>query len=502
MQDSYTAQTIYDVEALFHAEGAPLMKRAVQGLVEVITAHIPSQQEITVFAGRGHNGADGLYAACTLAKQGHHLQAVITFNEEDLNPGATQEALAAASEAGVEIIDSRDSDFLERALAAPVWVDGLTGLGVRPPLRGEIGAVVQRLVQARGDHRNRIVFAIDVPSGVDVDNGFIPSAVLQADHTVTFGGYKPAHLLPPAAHVCGQIHLIDIGIDQRLQNHRPAVSRVQPGEVGRWWPLPGVNDHKYTRGVVGLVTGSAAYPGAAFLNIQAALGVGVGMVRYLGSVTGIVPFHPEVVTQQGRVQAYVVGSGVSGKDSPDAWTVEETLAYAMAENVPVVVDAGALDWVEQGSLAGHVSGPHIILTPHAGELAQLLTRLGEDATRDDVEEHPFTWVTRAHELTGATVVLKGNITLIASTDGVFSQAEGTPWMATAGSGDVLAGIMGAMLATWVATPEPAWPSLGHVVAGAVALHGMAGSAASGGGPLVAGDVAKEISHVIRELMAH
>src|SRR5699024_10837036 len=149
--------------------------------------------------------------------------------------------------------------------------------------------------------------------------------------------------------------------------------------------VPGPADHKYTRGVVGLVTGSADYPGAALLSVDGALGAGPGMVRYRGEADrAVLTRHPEVVSAPGRVQAWVVASGITGRDSPAAAHVQAAIEEAMSAGLPLVVDAGALAWVEQDSLGGARADLRVVLTPHAGELAHLLTRLGEATSREEV----------------------------------------------------------------------------------------------------------------------
>ncbi|HLS02419.1 MAG TPA: NAD(P)H-hydrate dehydratase [Beutenbergiaceae bacterium] len=500
MLRSYRARTVYDVEAPYLARAVPLMERAVAGLVEVMITHGPASGSVSAFAGRGNNGADTLFAAAALASRRRVVKAVLAFDPQAPDLGVTGEALAAATRAGVEIVDGGDDAAVAGALKARVWVDGLTGLGVDPPLRGKVGAIVAQLCAVRDDREDRVVFAVDLPSGIDVDTGRVPTPVLRADHTVTFGGYKPAQLSPPGAYACGQVHLIDIGIGEGFARQSVAINRVEASDIGRWWPVPGVEDHKYTRGVLGMVTGSNDYPGAALLSAHGALATGVGMLRYLGDVGEVYRSYPEVVTQPGRVQAYVVGSGITGQDSHSAPALADALDEAMTQSLPVVVDAGGLEWVRPGEIGGHKTSYRVVLTPHAGELAHILNRCGHVVTRNEIEDDPLTWLEVAHRVTGATVVLKGNITLIASQDRVFSQADGTPWMATAGTGDVLAGIMGTMLAGWQAHPRSAWPSLGHVVAAAVGLHGLAGRRASRGGPISAGQIANWVPRVIADVL--
>ena len=249
-------------------------------------------------------------------------------------------------------------------------------------------------------------------------------------------------------------------------------------------PHPGRRSHKYSRGVLGVVAGSQRYPGAAVLACRGALAAGVGMVRYLGppDVADLVRRScPEVVCGTGspaetHVQAWLLGPGLD----EEAHEQLERVRDAAATGLPVVADAGALPALPR-ALA-----PQFVLTPHAGELAALLARYGADPGRDGVENATLAAARQASELTGATVLLKGATTLVAAPSGaVFSQAEATPWLATAGSGDVLAGILGALLAQLAGSPErrafapsasvPTLTAGPAIAAMAASVHGRAGS---------------------------
>jgi hydroxyethylthiazole kinase-like uncharacterized protein yjeF len=302
---------------------------------------------------------------------------------------------------------------------------------------------------------------------------------MAADVTVTFGTAKPAHLLAPAAARCGRLVVVDIGTTHHLP--APAVERVELGDVAARWRRAGPGDDKYSRGVVGVVAGGPDYTGAAVLAVEAAVRAGAGMVRYLG------PDHPaelvrhrrpEVVAGKGRVQAWVLGPGVSPDDPEQQLRIRD----ALSSGEPAVVDAGAL-----GGLPDTL-GPQHVLTPHAGELARLL---GVD--RHDVEADPLTFARRAHESTGATVLLKGSVTTVVGERGVFTAASAPTWLSTAGAGDVLAGVLGAALA---GRPheDPA-----QVAADVAVLHGWAATLASAGGPLAALDVADAVPAALTSL---
>jgi hydroxyethylthiazole kinase-like uncharacterized protein yjeF len=321
------------------------------------------------------------------------------------------------------------------------------------------------------------VVAVDVPSGIDVDTGRIDGPHVRADLTVTFGTHKVAHLVDPAAEVCGVVQLVDIG----LALPEAAVTSLQEDDVAALLPVPGPFDHKYTRGVVGVRAGSRQYPGAGALCVAGAASGLAGMVRYRavdndgGVADAVREQHPEAISGDGRVQAWVVGSG--GGDRAD-----EALAEAVADGTPVVVDADAL---------AHVRGPlgvPAILTPHAGELARML-----DVTRAEVEGHQLLFAREAAVRFGAVVVLKNRHTLIADPGGrVRVTTTGVPWLATAGAGDVLAGLTGALLASGLDAFDAA--SVGSW------LHGAAATLASDGGPLAAGRVALAVPEAVRRIL--
>lgn len=257
--------------------------------------------------------------------------------------------------------------------------------------------------------------------------------------------------------------------------------------------VPTDGDDKYSRGVVGMRTGSEEFPGAAVLGVEAAWRTGVGMVRYLGprrAADLVLQRRPETVTAEGRVQAWVVGSGTSSATRTPAETA--AVRTILTGGVPVVVDAGALDLVVAASALTGDRAP-LVLTPHDREHAALRERLGLAASSDRERA-----ALETAAVTGAVLLLKGATTLIATPSGTLrSVTAGVAWLAAAGTGDVLAGILGALLAG--APDRPA-----DAAAGAAWLHGRAGAAASArhaGGPLVALDVAHAVAAVVGELVS-
>lgn len=257
-------------------------------------------------------------------------------------------------------------------------------------------------------------------------------------------------------------------------------------------------DDKYSRGVLGIVTGSERYPGAAVLGVEAALRTGVGMVRYLGPATPtglVMQRRPEAVTVSGAVQAWLLGSGMDASDRDEKTT--DRLTDALGQSLPTVLDAGALDLLDRASGA-------VVITPHLRELGRVLCRDVAELAGDQAEA-----ARRAAGELGVTVLLKGHTTHIAAPDGTLLTTANAPsWTATAGTGDALGGILGALLATHAAglTRESAAESadgslLARLAATASVVHGLAAERASGGGPFVVLDLAAAVSAVIVGLLA-
>lgn len=262
--------------------------------------------------------------------------------------------------------------------------------------------------------------------------------------------------------------------------------------------VPTGDSHKYSRGVVGLRTGSPTYPGAAVLTVEGGAGAGAGMVRWLGDPDVgrlVLQRRPETVTAPGRVDAWVIGSGTA----PDMRAPGEAvlLREILAGEVPVVVDAGALD------LVGEASAP-LVVTPHAGEFAALRTSLGLEGPADTIEA-----VAETAAALGGVVLRKGAETLVATPAGaVLAVRAGTPWLATAGTGDVLAGALGALVAAAAAGGEAVGGErLGALAAAAAWLHGTAGRLAAGvadggpGHPITALDVAARLPAAFAHALA-
>jgi len=261
---------------------------------------------------------------------------------------------------------------------------------------------------------------------------------------------------------------------------------------------PSELDHKYSRGVLGLITGSAQYPGAAVLTTAAASATGVGMVRFhssSGLAHLVLHSTPSAVVQPGKVAAWVVGSGINGKKYSDftTWLRHRWFKLVRLQSVPTILDAGAL------SLAGSLEQPTVI-TPHSGELAALLTARGVKVTPEAIEGDPKKWVQNAADTLGITVLLKGSTTFVANDEVLIQLPVATPWLATAGSGDVLAGIMGALVATNAIEILNDYNHLAHVAASAAFIQNQAAVRASAGAPINAEAIITAIPETLAKLL--
>ncbi|HYN66887.1 MAG TPA: NAD(P)H-hydrate dehydratase [Ornithinibacter sp.] len=482
MIQAWSTQDVYAAEAALMAtlDDGELMARAVEGLGGVAAARLEEcdGEAVAALVGPGNNGADALYAVARLAAAGWNAVAV---HHDHVHEGAR----AAAEAAGVVL--TTDPTGLGEA---DVVLDGVLGIGARPGLPD--WAVGWLAALSETAH----VIAVDLPSGQDPMGGELDPDGVFADETVTFSVAKPVHLLPPTEQACGLLTVVDIGIEPAGD---PVVFRLDHDDVAALWPAPVAPDDKYSRGVLGVVAGGESYSGAAVLSVTAAVEAGCGMVRYVGTPTptGLVRAAvPEAVHGPGRVQAWVVGPGLDASSRASGAAAQLDVAReALAGAEPVVVDAGGLDLLDADLLSRRADAV-TLLTPHAGECARLLTRLGPDeVSREQVEARPLAHARALAELTGATVLLKGAITLVVPPgEGatVWSQCDAPAWLATAGAGDVLAGLLGTLLAAGL--PADVAGALGALV------HGVAADRANPGGPVRALAVAHGIPAAVAHLL--
>lgn len=454
------------------ADGA-LMQRAASGLAATCLRILAARRgtvpgaRVVLLVGGGDNGGDTLYAGARLAGRGAQVRAVLLSPQRTHGGG-----LDALRRAGGRTVEGAIA--MEAVRRADLVLDGIVGIGGSPGLRAQAHELARQAGAA-----GAVVVAVDLPSGVEVDTGRTPDDHVRADVTVTFGTHKVCHLVDPAAAACGDVRLVDIGLGPYLPP--PAVEALEDDDVshllGRHL-VPQRTDEKYRRGVLGLHVGDRQYGGASVLAAAAAVSGGIGMLRVVGEpvVSSMVrETCPEAVLADGRVQAWLAGPGM------DPSTAGSVVPSLLSSGLPVVLDAGALG-------ASRSMRPDVLLTPHSGELARML-----GVERDQVEADRLDSVRRAAEAFGATVLLKGSTTLVATPDGrTRANRTGTPWLATAGSGDVLAGLAAAFLATGMDALD-AGSAAAHV-------HGIAGAlAADDAGSPTATDVLAALPRALRRL---
>ncbi|RLY95172.1 bifunctional ADP-dependent NAD(P)H-hydrate dehydratase/NAD(P)H-hydrate epimerase [Kocuria tytonicola] len=568
-----------------------------------------------LLVGSGNNGGDALWAGAFLRGRGVAVTAVLTGSrvhqeglavlrraggrvlrlvaEDDPHGGGATELPADVAEVPTTAVPG----VVSLMCSAQLVVDGMLGTGGHGGLRGLPAQLVTAFAARRDGAAPRVsatvaegaahrsentarrpggtvrgagapvpfpertprIVACDLVSGVSADTGEAPGPVLRAHATVTFGAAKTGHVVAPGEQAAGELTVVPIGIEDELGE--AAVHRLQAQDVLAAWPRPGATDTKYTRGVLGVVAGAPSYPGAAIMCTQAAVNAGAGMVRFLGDAAAramVLARSPEVVCSDDQpwdvhVQAWLAGPGVVGDESQTA-----RVQAVIEAPEPAVLDAGALDAAAR-SVADARLGPHKILTPHAGELSQIFEWLHgfglspSRVERTDIEANPLHWAREAARLTGATVLLKGATTVIASPvaatsagggdrvqcgeeggsrgeDGVRAPARGgtdawtgaaasssgaggclclsvgdaSPWLATAGSGDTMAGVLGTVLAHVAEHPdalsplgdwacgEGRWAAAAALGAG---LHAVA-SRAHGEGPVPPSVLAESVREVL------
>lgn len=452
-----TAAEMRAAESVAIAAGTPatvLMERAGTAAAEAIW-RFAGPLPALILCGPGNNGGDGYVIARRLAERGSDVR--IAALAEPKTPEA--KAARAAWQGTVE--------SLEEAAPASLVVDALFGTGLARPLDGTLPLRVCDLAAAA-----RVRVAIDLPSGIATDDGGILSPVPDFDLTITFGTLKPSHLLQPAARHMGRIVIADIGVD--------AASLL--GEVGRpRLAMPGPDDHKYRRGYV-LVHGGAM-PGAAALAAAAAARAGAGYVRIVsdGPVPGVpssivqTPGRPAAQPDDPRIGAIAIGPGLG-----DSWQAVET---ALSARAPAILDADALTLIVREGIDHLRKAASIpVLTPHSGEFERLFPALSGSKVE----------TTRAAAAAArAVVVHKGADTVVAAPDGRAAIAgRASPWLATAGTGDVLTGIISAFRAQGLEAFEAACAG--------VWVHGRAAELAGPG--LIADDLVARLPAVLAECL--
>lgn len=457
MRSVWYAERVKSAEEELMAVVPPgsLMRKAAFGVATHALRLLQGRRRVTLLVGAGNNGGDALWAGHFLRRRGVAVSAVLLSPEK-----AHAEGLAAFRRAGGRIVTDVGTPDLV--------IDGIVGLSARGPLRPAAAALVESVEVP--------VLAVDLPSGIDPDTGEISGPHVKAHTTVTFGCLKPVHALAD----CGDVHLVDIG----LRPVDPDLVLLDRADVA--WPVPGPSDDKYTQGVTGVAAGSTTYPGAAVLSTGAAVLATSGMVRYAGPAADAIRARwPEAIctgsiTDAGRVQAWVVGPGMgTGSSSADV------LRSVLDAGVPVIADADAITLLASTPSLWDARDPDaaLVLTPHDREFERLAGPVGADR------------VAAARKVArrfNAVVLLKGHRTVVAAPDGrALVNSATSSWPATAGSGDVLSGIIGALLAAGL---DP------FLAAGYAAYaHVLAAELGADGAPLPASGLMEAIPAAIRAL---
>lgn len=460
--------------------GPVLMERAALGVAEFILRRFAGKHTL-IFCGRGNNGGDGLAAARHLHLAGHSLVCLVAASDpNELSPDARLN-LEAARRVGVDVrlgasVATVGSHLLRET---ELVVDCLLGTGARGELREPLAGLAS-IINSLGA-RGVPVVAVDVPSGVDASDGTIARGTVAATYTVTFHAPKTGLVVPPGSEAAGEVLVWSIGIPSYLDP--PAdVTVVTETHVA----VPGrrPDDHKYKAGYVAVLAGSAEYPGAALLSCQGAVAAGAGYVRLMSDAQVVDALRPALyevtataLTRGGhlepsqtvleavgdpRISALAVGPGLGRKSE----TLDAVRAVILDTQAPAVLDADGL-LAFKGDPTALARRPALVLTPHAGELAALMSWPVEQVT-----SCPLRAAREAAAATGQVVLLKGSSTLVAAPSGeTWVIVQGPPQLASAGTGDVLTGILAAFLAKGLSPVEAAYSAAWvHAEAGCIAAR--------------------------------
>jgi hydroxyethylthiazole kinase-like uncharacterized protein yjeF len=468
--------------------GFAMMLSAGQAVAEA-AMDLVGEGPVVVVAGRGNNGGDGFVAAAELAARGREVSVILLCERDSLQG----DAASAARGWKYPVLP-----FNPQAIGRPALIiDALFGAGLNRPVKGEPHDMIEA-INANGAP----VLSVDLPSGINGDTGAVMGVTVRATETVTFFRRKPGHLLLPGRIYCGRVRLADIGIDPRvLEEIRPRTFENIPQFWRNAFPVPGIDGHKYARGHAVVVSGDLAATGAARMAARGALRAGAGLVTVASprdalavnaaALTAVMVRPVDTAIEfaelwtDKRLNTCVIGPGAGVGDR-----TRDFVVTALTAKRNLVLDADALtsfadapDHLFEAIKASH--DPQVVLTPHEGEFPRLFS--------DISNKHPgrskFERVRAAAERSGAVVLLKGPDTVVASPDGrAIIASNAPPWLATAGAGDVLAGMIAAMLAQGVAALEAA--SI------AVWMHGEAAREA---GP---GLIAEDLPEVLPALFRH
>lgn len=448
-----------------------LMENAALGACGVLREAYPEAMRVAIICGPGQNGGDGYAMARHLANDGLD---VTVFRLDDRDPtgdAATNLEIVRAMNLPVETIDET---LPTRLLVMELIVDAMFGTGLARPLEGSAATAVEAI------NRSGIpVVAIDLPSGIDASRGGVPGPAVRADLTVTFAAAKIAHLVEPAASHCGEVVVVDIGIPAAELDEIEAPFVIGASFVAEVIPLRPADSHKGTWGHAAIIAGSVGRSGAAILAARGAVRGGAGLVTVLTdaetarivdtnsieSMTEAIDWSAptdQILSRLTNRDAVLIGPGLADDDV----SLQRTRTLVEALDLPLVADAGAVN-AFAGNPEGFRSPSPRILTPHPGELARLL-----GVSVQEISNARFETALRASRQTGCVVILKGSGTVVASPDGRAAvSAGGSPALGSGGTGDVLAGVAVALLASGIDAFDAA--------CAAVWLHARAGELIAG-----------------------
>lgn len=465
--------------------GSALMENAGRAVADEVSIRFPDARSVAVLCGPGNNGGDGFVAARHLAERGYAVR--LGFNGD---PSRLPQDAAAMAMLWAGAIEPLQRDLLAKA---DVVVDALFGAGLARPIEGELATLIDA-VNASG----LPVIAVDVPSGIDGTSGAVKGVAVEATATVTFFRLKPGHLLLPGRELCGETRIADIGIpDSVIETIKPKTYANEPGLWLAHFPWPKPQGHKYARGHAVVVSGPAFSTGAARLGAIGGLRAGAGLVTVASpkDAVAVNAAHLTAIMVRPVEDARELASLLADERKnavligPGAGVGERTKASVLAaleSKAAVVLDADAITSFadESAALFARIlsrAGP-VVLTPHDGEFARLFGAIGAGRRLEAVRA--------AAKRSGATVLLKGSDTIVAAPDGRASiNATSSPWLATAGTGDVLAGIVLGFLAQRMEPFEG--------VSASVWMHGRAAQIFGPG--LIAEDLPMLLPAVLEEL---
>lgn len=468
-----------------------------------------NNKSVAVVCGRGNNGGDGFAVAKRMLDGGAKVRVMLALGQPTTDDA--YRLLQESESAGIKTIsyvedDNERQEFSKTLEAADIIVDAIFGVGFHGTVSDSLKNVIDMINSVRGT-----VVSIDVPSGVDSDSGEVAGPCVRADYTVTFSTMKPGHVIYPAVDYCGHVHVAGIGIDERViheQEHH--ISTIDYQKVRMSFPIRGNNTHKGTFGKLLCICGSLGMAGSATFAGKAAMMSGVGMVEmavprdiypivaanlidpvYIlleSSPTGTVSANslPLILDKMRSATAIMIGCGM-GKGEDVKIIVEEVIRNS---DVPIIIDADGLNAIKDNLEVLSEAKAPILMTPHPGEMARLVGK-----TNDEVQSQRLEVASSFAMTYGVYLVLKGANTVCAAPDGsIMINLTGNPGMSKSGSGDVLAGLMGSLLAQGV-DPEMA-------AAAAVHIHGKAGDKAAANfsqHSMTASDIIMEFSDIFSDI---